>query len=105
MISVKPGVSLRLLQPQALLAIVAADQTFAEAGYGCTVTSGDDGQHLPESLHYRGLAVDIRTKRAGMSQDIAQALAVKLRARLGLEFQVIVESDHMHIEYDPPKPT
>lgn len=68
------------------------------------ITSIEDGDHLPNSKHYQGLAVDIRLN------NIAPGLHDRLRtevARLaGPAFDVIHEyhgtdRDHLHIEFDP----
>ena len=61
-----------------------------------TITSGNDGTHKEGSLHYKNRAIDIRTK------DMAFALEVstKLGLKLGRNFDVIEEVNHIHIEYE-----
>ncbi len=63
------------------------------------ITSGTDGQHMNGSLHYEGLAVDIRTLSATPEMRLAAFNSIKLA--LGENFDVILEKDHIHIEYDP----
>lgn len=58
------------------------------------VTSGNDGHHMTNSLHYRGLAVDLRTR------DFTDVFASLLRAYLGKDYDVVVERDHLHVELD-----
>lgn len=59
------------------------------------ITSGKDGKHGNNSLHYRGRAVDTRT------YHVLDRLVNLLRAELGPDFEVVLEKDHIHIEYDP----
>lgn len=65
-----------------------------------TVTSMRDGRHGPNSRHYAGLAVDLRTRHLTPEQK-AEWLAT-LRANLDPQgFDTVLESNHLHIEYDP----
>ena len=52
--------------------------------------------HMVNSLHYKGCAIDIR------SRDMKDPLIVSkgLNNILGPDFDVIFEGDHIHIEYD-----
>ena len=64
------------------------------------VTSGAEGQlgdgiHRKDSLHYQGLAVDIRIR------DYVWCLIEMLKKRLGVGWDVVEEGDHIHIERDP----
>lgn len=68
-------------------------------GRGAIVTSTTDGQHINGSLHYQGLAVDIRTR--DLSSSTKDALGLQLRIALNLLCDVVVENDHIHIEYQP----
>ena len=102
----KPGVRLHGLQPQmtvALLAIeAAAIRVAAEDGtpYEATITSVNDGSHAPKSLHWLGRAVDVRTRDLP-DHFPADAYARAIRDRLPTDFDVVVESDHIHVEWDP----
>ena len=58
------------------------------------VTSGFDGKHSATSLHYKGLAVDLRTR------DFTDEWARYLRNALGSGWDVVVEPDHIHVELD-----
>ena len=62
-----------------------------------TITSGKDSKHSENSLHYKGLAIDLR------SRDMKNPkLVVKmLKMALDYELDIVLESDHIHIEYDP----
>jgi len=72
-----------------------------------TVTSIADGNHKMGSKHYDGDAFDVRTwdytKPLGTQLDMVEKLgiATELTARLGVNYDVVIESTHLHIEYDP----
>lgn len=61
------------------------------------ITSARDGQHGKTSLHGAGAAIDVRNRNwpdnIGMADEI--------REELGPDFDVVLEHDHLHIEYDP----
>lgn len=63
------------------------------------VTSARDGEHISGSKHYTGNAIDLRI--AGlMRQDLDEILRC-LRRDLPAGFDVVLEKDHIHVEYDP----
>jgi hypothetical protein len=68
-------------------------------GREAVITSAKDRSHSPNSLHYNGLAVDIRTR--GISDADQSMLLSYLIASLGRSWDVVLESSHIHIEYDP----
>ena len=94
----KPGVDVSGLYPETLLGMLVAEEVFKDYSQRFTVTSVRDGTHKPNSLHYKGLAFDIRIyDLRGMSAGL---MALHLRDRLPAGYQVIVESDHIHVEFD-----
>ena len=60
------------------------------------ITSTDEGNHIAYSKHYFGEAIDIRPPKTDRENKIN-----KLKERLGEDFDVIDEGDHVHVEYDP----
>jgi hypothetical protein len=68
-----------------------------------TITSGDDGKHMINSLHYKGLAIDLRTRdlEGGSLGSIAKGIHAELKGLLGRDYDVVLEKDHIHLEYDP----
>lgn len=65
-----------------------------------TITSLVDGTHSENSLHYKGLAFDFRTR--DFTEEQLSSLFSYLKYRLKLYgYDVIKEEDHIHIEYDP----
>ena len=87
------------LQPQIVLAVVVASSFYKDFGYDLVVTSFSDGIHSPNSLHYSGNAVDLRTRNV-REVDMMPIIG-GIRRALGSDFDVIFESDHLHIEYQP----
>ena len=59
------------------------------------ITSTYEGTHSEGSLHYANLAVDIRENQKN------PLTIVEIRRELGADYDVILEADHIHIEYDP----
>lgn len=94
---IKPGVRFANLQPQTVLAICVAESVWIDTGQQMTITSINDGRHSHTSLHYSGNAFDIRTRGIVNSHDLAD----RLDAMLGVDFDVIHEGDHIHVEYQP----
>lgn len=93
-----PTVQLNGLDLQAVKAIFTAMLVWQKFGMQkLTITSARDGKHKTNSLHYTGKAFDLRTK------DVPDAVAMRevLQQRLGHDFDVILEPDHIHVEYDP----
>ena len=87
----------------------AANRVAAEVwkhhGKMLVVTSGNDSEHKKASKHYTDEACDYRT-RYFADHSHTLAVANELRGRLDEEigpnlFDVIVEKDHIHCEYDP----
>jgi len=102
----KPEVNLALQPDMAkALPLIELAHHDMDLDRGAVITSANDGTHMVGSLHYAGLAVDIRTRDLAPA-TIAQ-LAAKLRAHLnGQEntnrpYQVVLETDHVHVEYQP----
>jgi hypothetical protein len=102
MLLLKPGVRVTGLRPEILLAVVAAERVFEEAHVDLMLTSCLEGKHSQGSLHYAGQAVDLRTR------DVAPAdrakLVARLRECLGADYDMVLEVDHIHIEFQPKKP-
>lgn len=97
--ALKPGVDVRGIQPEILLACQIAEACYRRHGYPFTITSVVDGRHSTNSLHYEGQAVDLRVWP--VPEEKRQALADEIGAALGRQFDVVFEGDHIHCEWDP----
>ena len=78
----------------------AADIIWKQQGHELVVTSARDSMHSAGSLHYYGRAVDLRTNYFKDDSSI-RSVAQRLRDTLGPNYDVIVHTTHMHVEYDP----
>lgn len=94
----KRGVDIRGLQPEMALGAVVAYTVLAKYG-PVVITSVKDGAHKQNSLHYQGKAIDLRTWH--MREDHKTEALSDLRDQLGPQFDVVLESDHLHVEFDP----
>jgi len=99
----KKGVDAKDICPQIWFALGLCEGEMRQlAGVELVITSGRDGEHQKNSLHHVGCAVDIRIRRltpAG-KRRLCQHLKLLLDAR---GYDVVLESDHLHIEWDPKK--
>jgi hypothetical protein len=76
-------------------------------GLECVVTSGKDGQHSTLSAHYSGNALDLRiwdiAKHMALlafGANLAKALLIVC----GPGYYVVLEGDHIHLEFNLGKP-
>lgn len=90
----KDGITLDLLD-----GLLGAAHVYGQHGYDFVVTSLGDGVHKENSLHYVGRAADLRVRH--VPAEKRQALLRAIRAALTPQYDVILESDHIHLEYDP----
>lgn len=100
MLFLKAGVKVAGMRPEILLAAVAVERVYEKAGFDCTVTACVDGQHMAGSLHYKGAAIDLRTRHVPHAIELKQ-IVDRIKECLGADFDVVVEMDHLHIEFDP----
>ena len=91
----KDGVVWENMHPKIIDNMDGVEAVFRKFGVEAVITSGRDGKHKEGSFHYKGQAFDLRT------WHVIDQVAVLLRMYLGKDFDVIVESDHIHVEYDP----
>lgn len=87
-----------------LLAILIAEHEYECNGQSLWITSAVDGVHSAKSLHYQGLAVDLRVK--SLEQEARARVASSIRGALGDCYDVIHEhpgkdNEHIHIELSP----
>ena len=99
----KKGVNSAGIRPELLLALVVADGVWQQVGQELVVTSLNDSRHSRTSLHYAGCAADLRTHYFTDAQ--ATEVAAALRESLGdsPDYDIVFESDHIHIEWQPKR--
>ena len=80
------------LQPVARKGLGRVAGLYSSMGLELHVTSLRDGNHKAGSLHYDGLAFDIRPGSLSIHE---------IKEVLGPSWDVVKESTHIHCEYDP----
>ncbi len=99
MIRIKPGVRIEGIRPEIIMAINVAEALYIKHNTELVITSVVDRPHSSGSLHYVGQAVDLRI--SDLPRGEVGAIAAELRIALGRQFDVVVESDHIHVEFQP----
>jgi len=103
--TIKAGASVAGLRTEILIAWYIANEVYEKyRNPRCVLTSGTDGKHKEGSLHYVGLAIDLRTNNfpdGGCDSFLVDAVVEVLAERLGEEYDVVRESNHIHIEFNP----
>ena len=83
-------------------AALVVEGAYRELGFDAIVTCADGGKHSnTSSRHYVGAALDFRTNF--MTGEQKQTLHAKLVARLGPDFDAVLESTHLHVEHQAKK--
>ena len=99
---IKKGASVTGIRPEIVIAILVAQTIVESAGVELVITSGTDSKHSVTSLHYAGGAIDIRINK--MDDGVPETVRGKIKAALGIDFDVILERTHIHIEHQPRRP-
>lgn len=98
--NLKDGVTQQGVHPSIWYAIGLAEAVYKTNGLRLVITSLTDGEHMKDSLHYSGRAVDLRTRN--VPTDMLKSLYGSLVNILNpMGYDVILEADHLHIEFDP----
>jgi len=92
-------VSLQNLVPQVVLALIIVNEVYNSYGVDLVITSANDSIHSRGSLHYSGNAVDLRTRT--LREEDRPTVAEEIQRRLNKDFDVVLESDHIHLEWQP----
>jgi hypothetical protein len=79
--------------------IIATSNAYLRQGADTIITSGNDATHSAASLHYKDMALDFRTRH--VTTAVLAVIVAEIKTKLGNNYDVIIESDHLHIEYDP----
>lgn len=95
----KVGVKIEGLKMEIIMILPIVNDIIRWTGEEMVITSGLEGLHMQGSLHYVGRAIDIRLpfKENNKNEWVVSVIQVAL----GKDFDVILENDHIHIEFDP----
>ena len=93
---IKAGVDISRLNRETRRSLAKAAKVLKKYEEELVITSTYEGSHGESSLHYCNDAYDIRKPR-----DYAPDVAEEIREELGPFFDVVLEGDHVHIEFDP----
>jgi len=96
---IKQTVIFQGISNELILGIIVINSVFSKHNVELVLTSVVDSVHSKNSLHYSGNAVDIRT--SNIPDSVVTNIFSELIASLGPHFEVIMESDHIHVEYQP----
>lgn len=88
-----------VMTPQLVLAIIIVEQVYRSFNCDMVITSISDGKHSVGSRHYIGGSFDSRT--SNVPERDKAPLTAACKAALGPHYDVILESDHLHVEFDP----
>ena len=105
---VKEGAKIDKTSSNMMYAALIIDSICTDMGIGCVITSGDegkagDGVHKRTSRHYDGEAMDFRTRELNYvkSKDFESRVRVRLDKDFPFQYDVVLETDHLHVEHDP----
>lgn len=97
----KPGVRVLGVRPEMVLAFGIMRPIFERHGQPFVITSIVEGTHSRASLHYTGCAGDLRRPA---DATVAAQIVTECKSALGEDFDVILEIDHLHCEFQPKAP-
>ncbi len=80
-----------------MMALCTVDPILKKYGQEIIVTEHKGGKHMPTSRHYYDAAVDLRI----WDLTEKEKCVLEMRGAIGSEYDVVLESDHIHLEYDP----
>lgn len=65
------------------------------------LTAGTNGDHMRGSRHYKSAAIDVDWKPWGERPESVDKVARFVRMALGSDYDVVIHSSHLHVEWDP----
>lgn len=95
------GVKFDGVKTATLAGIMVVSFVYHRSGHACTIlklVTENPGITRLGTAHDRGLAFDVRTQMIAKNKQPAMVLSLK--AALGDAYDVVLEKDHIHIEYD-----
>jgi hypothetical protein len=99
MIRFEPNFRLGVLHMETALVLHHASLWSRLAGVDLVVNCGSNGAHNPGTLHPWDLALDLDTEGDRFADT--EQLHGYLARILSPEYDVVLEKDHVHVEFDP----
>jgi len=96
MLRYKVGVSVLGIKPEILAAYPTIDSAFSPKD--AVITSAVNGTHGRKSMHPLGYAIDLRIRH--LVDNEVDKIVLLLKTWLTDEYDVILEDDHIHLEFD-----
>lgn len=101
----KAGINVVGIRPETVLAITLLAEVYKELNLRCCITEvlAQRG-HSRASLHYAGAAFDVGIRHINgdlFDPGVVQRLQHEVQRRLGAQYEVIAEPDHIHVEFQP----
>lgn len=93
---IKAGVDISRLKREIRRSLPKVEAIYNEFLDELIITSTYEGNHGAGSLHYADDAYD-----SGLPKGNAQAIYREIKEDLGHSYDVVLEGDHIHVEYDP----
>lgn len=105
-VKLKPGVRLQGIRPEMMPVMMAAERIWSKYpkkadpdGPECTITSGIEGSHSEYSDHYKGLALDFRTRY--FHREDSYKVKAEMVDSLGDDYYILLHETHLHVSYRP----
>ena len=98
-------VSIKELSPEMFFASMTIRDALSFFDVDFVITSGSEmgTKHKANSKHYTGDAIDFRSRDFENHSD-RQMFMSMVKHRLGRHYDLVLESDHWHCEWDPKEP-
>ena len=93
---IKAGVDISRLNRKIRRALHAAETAYSEDSELFIITSTYEGNHSAGSLHYSNDAFDSNRPKNNPTSVVGN-----IKSRLGPDYDVVLEYNHIHVEYDP----
>jgi hypothetical protein len=97
------------VRPYSFYILAAVANASHDFKFDVTITAGEDGKHMTNSLHYVGRAIDVRSKNFPdniMKYTFLNDVLSRLNKNGRKDYQGFIESigtdnEHFHFEFDP----
>ena len=93
---IKAGVDISRLNREIRRSLPKVEAVYNQYLEEFVITSTFEGNHGAGSLHYADDAYDV-----GLPEENPEEIYLAIKEDLGASFDVVLERDHIHLEYDP----